>query len=235
MKTIILILPILILLLLPCGCATVPEQTMYPCPDLGDTAFFLENYSKMPEEERVLAIEKGMFFYEVVERIGKPYLEVYHETSGHTPAVTTFVWKTKEGSFFSFDFEPVKKIAGSTEMSIAEYHQYTAVVLGPDIYELNLLDWVYSHPQNIHLEPNKELLPTYEQLQQIEEGMTLDEVTALIGAPQHAEIIYIPVMPTASAAMPEWAQCYETSEGKTVRIVFRLDAPGAALYVYRIL
>ena len=228
MKIIILILPILILLLLPCGCATVPGQTMYPCPNLHETALFRHSLTDFPVEQDVLAIENGMFFFEVVEKIGNPVVEVGRQTN-------VFAWGTAEGSFYAFTFEPVIKIKNVAEMSTAEYLQYAVVTGGPSSYELDPLHLAYSHPQNIPLEPNKELLPTYEQLQQIEEGMTLDEVTALIGAPQRAEIVYIPIMPTASAAMPEWAQCYETSEGKTVRIVFRSDAPGAALYVYRIL
>ena len=99
---------------------------MYPCPDLDGYIFFDANVSQCPKESDVQSIGNGMFFYEVVEKIGKPHSE-FTSNASITDGSAVFAWSTEEGAVYCIRFEPAGAIGNAQEMSMSEYHQYTVV------------------------------------------------------------------------------------------------------------
>ena len=72
----------------------------------------------------------------------------------------------------------------------------------------------------IPLEPNKADLPPYSVLNCVKEGMTRDEVFALVGNPQREEIRELPVGPVHSATSRVICHIYDSSDGPSICVVW---------------
>ena len=74
----------------------------------------------------------------------------------------------------------------------------------------------------ITLEPDKQDLPTYEDLCKIQDGMTIDEVYSIAGNPQRTVIYMIQTYPTFSSSYPQPWKCYiyDSCDGNSILIAW---------------
>ncbi len=72
----------------------------------------------------------------------------------------------------------------------------------------------------IPLDPNKADLPPYSVLSCVKEGMTRDEVFALVGNPQREEIRVMPDYPGSSVASNTTCHIYDSSDGPSICVVW---------------
>lgn len=141
-KTIAVALVLLILLLT--GCAEKEEaKFMHPCPDdmKNEETFFDTERTHYPSEEDFQSIQKGMYFYEVVEILGKPHEGVIISLSGYHTEREVYRWDTENGrtcwirfwmNEYGYDNFSNEEIAA---MSLWEWHQYTTVYMDLQWFE----------------------------------------------------------------------------------------------------
>ena len=73
----------------------------------------------------------------------------------------------------------------------------------------------------LKLVPDKQNLPSYDDLCKIKEGMSLEEVYSILGNPQRTEKRKVPVFPFASSTMEVSVYVYECSDDRYLAVYFR--------------
>lgn len=72
----------------------------------------------------------------------------------------------------------------------------------------------------LKLVPDKQNLPSYDDLCKIKEGMRIEEVYSILGNPQRTEIRKVPVYPFASSIMELPVYVYECSDDRYLAVAF---------------
>ena len=77
----------------------------------------------------------------------------------------------------------------------------------------------------LELDPDKQNLPSYEELSKIQYGTTLTEVYSIAGNPQRMEMRmvphYITATGTSSAASPSQCYIYDSADGGSILVHYR--------------
>lgn len=72
----------------------------------------------------------------------------------------------------------------------------------------------------LRLDPEKQKLPSYDDLSKIQKGITMYEVYSIAGNPQRRELRNIPVGGISSLAYPSDVYMYDSADGKSVGVKF---------------
>ena len=85
------------------------------------------------------------------------------------------------------------------------------------------------------LEPNKEKLPSYDDLCKVQRGMTREEVYTIAGNPQRTEFIIMSTWPGASLAVETYCYIYDSNDGLSIAVkwghIGSIDTPQVVLDV----
>lgn len=86
-----------------------------------------------------------------------------------------------------------------------------------------------------YIEPEKKDLPVYEDLVQVEIGMTVHDVFSIVGNPQRTETRRVPTMPGFSSTIETTCYIYDSSDGDSIAVFYHIVGdPNQEMTVYEI-
>ena len=150
-------------------------------------------------------------YEEVVALIGNPQRVFCEQSLGQDQYI--YIYDTSNGTSFSISFVDDRNL-GLVVGSVMEGDYQQIIEQNTTVIDENAVPW------NIPLEPNKQNLPSFDELKKIEIGMTPDEVYALVGNPQRVEIQTMAIDPNRSIAFPLETFVYEATNGECIYVLY---------------